>query len=512
MNSRSVRLPRSLALPFAYLSLFALLVPRAGAQPLGSLDALARPIPGRSMRASSSNVDLAKNGDARSLAPGETLELANLEGPGAITHMWCTVASQDPFYGRSLVLRFYWDGAEKPSVVAPLGDFFGVGHGGFSEFASTPVAVSSGGRSRNCYWNMPFRSGARVTLTNDSTEYRTDSFYYYLDWRRDETIPEDAPRFHALYRQNFPAAPGHHPILETEGRGHYVGTVLSSQLTDTGWYGEGDDFFYLDGEELPSLRGTGTEDYFGDAWGFRKFSTPWHGVSMWEGYFPGDRVTAYRWHVPDPVVFERSLRVEMEHRGSVFTDFGVQLGTFVERPDWVSSVAFWYQHPARGLDDALPPATERVAPYRVIRGADLKGRVEPPGGFRMGKDGIGYLGPNAEARVEVDFEVAEDGRYQISAFLAHSLVGARCRPMLDGAPVGPELDLWADGMDVLPVSLDLHDLKAGPHVLAFQGLGPSPRKRSRAPGVVSFGMTHLLLLRLEDMAGYREALEGAMKR
>jgi hypothetical protein len=201
---------------------------------------------------------------------------------------------------------------------------------------------------------MPFRKSAKVTLTNEATDYGKVSFYYYLDWEKLPELPPEVLYFHARYRQAMPAQPGDYTILETHGTGHYVGTVYSAQQVKTGWFGEGDDRFYIDGEQVPSLRGTGTEDYFNDAWGFRQFATPFYGVSLWEGVFPGDRVTAYRWHVTDPVRFRKSLKVAIEHKGSIFTDAGVQVASSDERPDWLSSVALWYQTPALdGLDAKL---------------------------------------------------------------------------------------------------------------------------------------------------------------
>ncbi len=191
------------------------------------LESVARTQDYSAQRASSANPDLHSNGDARSIAPGETLVLAEMDGPGMITHIWTTVGSIDPFYPQSLVLRMYWDGLERPSVEAPLGDFFGVGNGAHANFTSLPVATSSRGRSRNCFWQMPFAKSAKITVTNESTEYKTDSFYYYVDWRKYEALPVDSAYFHAQYRQAMPATPGDYTILETEGRGHYVGTVYS---------------------------------------------------------------------------------------------------------------------------------------------------------------------------------------------------------------------------------------------------------------------------------------------
>jgi len=464
-----------------------------------------------SQRASSSNEDLHKNGDARSIKKGETLLLGELEGPGIITHIWNTVGSEDPFVSRSLVLRMYWDGAEKPSVEAPLGDFFGVGHGAAADFTSLPVATSSFGRSRNCFWRMPFRKSARITVTNESEIYDTDSFYFYVDWQRHAQLPEDLRYFHAQYRQAMPAQPGDYTILETTGAGHYVGTVYSVQQVELGWFGEGDDRFYIDGEATPSLRGTGTEDYFGDAWGFRAFATPYYGVSLWEGYFPGDRNTAYRWHIADPVAFSKSLKVSIEHRGSIFTDTATHLGQFFERPDWISSVAFWYQSPPAQFDAPLPPASKRLAPYRILKAADLEVRATPE--MVISKDGptVNYMPMTGDASIEFDFEVAEPGRYQINAVLYHSVFASVYQPLLDGETLGQALDFCISGHDPVWAGFDLHDLDAGTHTLRFEGKGASPKHRALALPAHAFGMAYLVLLRLEDLEGYQQAMNAHLE-
>jgi hypothetical protein len=471
-----------------------------------SLGALARMQEFRAERASSSHEDLTKNADARPIEPGETLVLAEIEGPGVITHFWNTVASEDPFYGRSLVLRCYWDGNEKPSVEVPLGDFFGMGHGAMQSYTSLPAAISSFGRSRTCYWRMPFATGARVTVTNESTEHRTGSFYYYLDWQKRDALPEDSAYFHAVYRQEFPAQPGNYTILETTGKGHYVGTVYSAHQVELGWFGEGDDFFYIDGEEYPSLRGTGTEDYFNDAWGFRAFHTPYYGVSLWEGYFPGDRVTAYRWHVEDPIPFEKSLKLEIEHRGSIFTDAAEHLGQFFERPDWVSSVAFWYQDAPVAVEAVLPPVAQRVAPYRIIPVSELDITADPPASITKSAAGILYVPGRPDATIEMRFDVPEDGRYQINAFMIYGLMSGVYQPYLNDKKLPMLLDFAESGQDPVWTSLDLHDLSAGRHTLKFVGQGPSPQMRTMAPPMFGFGMGDLILLRLEDMAGYRQEM------
>ncbi|MCD6598083.1 MAG: DUF2961 domain-containing protein [Bacteroidales bacterium] len=465
----------------------------------------------KAQRESSSNENLHKNGDAVSIEPGETIVLGDLSGPGIINHIWITIGSEDPFFGRSLVIRMYWDGSDKPSVEAPLGDFFGVGHGAFVSFESNPVSTSSHGRAKNCFWKMPFRNNAKVTITNESKEYRTDSFYYYLDWEKHDSLPEDVLYFHAQYRQQFPAQTGDYTILETEGFGHYVGTIYSVQNMELGWFGEGDDRFYIDGEEIPSLRGTGTEDYFGDAWGFRQFDRPYYGVSLWEGYFPGDRVTAYRWHIPDPIPFRKSIKVTIEHRGSIFSDLGIQLGSFIERPDWISSVAIWYQSTPAQFEESIPPANKRIAPYQIFAAKNLTIRANPENCIKKADISLDFIPMKPDAYLEFDFNVEKDGRYQINVILMHSLFSSKYQPFLDGKALGPELDLYTSGNDPIWEHLDLHDLSTGTHTLRFEGKGASPKMRTMAPPTYYFSMVYLILLRLEDMEGYHNAYNELAK-
>jgi len=475
-------------------------------------DSLTRFKDAESHRESSSNENLKANGDARSIEIGETLVLGEMEGPGVITHIWTTVGSVDPFHGNSLVVRIYWDGAEHPSVEAPLGDFFGVGHGAQSSFSSLPVATSSDGRARSCFWHMPFEKKALVTVTNESKQYRCDSFYYYLDWHKVPRLPEDTAYFHARYRQAMPAGEGDYTILETSGRGHYVGTVYSVHQTKLGWFGEGDDWFFIDGEETPSLRGTGTEDYFGDAWGFREFSRPFYGVSLWEGYFPGDRVSAYRWHLTDPVYFRKSLKVAIEHRGSIFNEkTGLQTKSFFERPDWIRSVAFWYQSPPTTFSEELPAADQRIAPYRVFQATDLPRRVAPKGLLTAEKMRVMYVPRKGDAEIEFDFELDTAGTYQINAFLFYSVFGSRYQAYLDDTPLGEPLDFYRSGADSVWTRFDLHRLEAGTHTLRFAGRGASPGRRTLTPNYFAFGMDYLVLLRLEDMAGYGKSKSESQK-
>jgi D-arabinan exo alpha-(1,3)/(1,5)-arabinofuranosidase (non-reducing end) len=477
-----------------------------------SLDGLTRQLDWVPQRSSSANPDITKNGDSRPIPPSEELVIADLSGPGVINHIWTTISSRDIFHGRSHVLRVYYDGKDKPSVQVPLGDFFGVGHGAAADYHSAVTSVSSHGRARACYWRMPFRQRAKVTVTNEG-DIPTTSFYFYVDWEQHSALPEDTVYFHAAYRQENPTKPDDFLLLDTKGRGHYVGTVFSAHQAEIGWFGEGDDRFYVDGEKTPSLSGTGTEDYFGDAWGFRRFDTPYFGVPLWEGYMAGDRVTAYRWHLLDPVPFKKSLRVQMETRGSVFTEKMELLGQFLPRQDFVSAVAFWYQWPPVELTDSLPSANQRIAKYRIIPIATLKTRAKPTKGFAKSDEGVSYRSSVPDGELEIEFTVPEDGTYQVNAIIQYGIVGGVYQASLNGKEVGAPIDFSATGaLDSLWTRFDLHKLhKDKTHTLKFVGKGQSPHVRTLIGPMHALSISHLVLLRLEDLPGYQAALKAAQK-
>jgi hypothetical protein len=288
------------------------------------------------------------NGDSIPIEPGATAVLAEIQGPGALHHIWVTIAAE-PFYGRKLILRVYWDGETDPSVEAPIGDFFGVGHGLNRNFSSFPINCSSEGRARNCYWYMPFRRSARITVTNEGSQ-PVAAFYYYVDYRILKELAADAPYFHSQYQQEIPCASNdNYVLLDAEGRGHYVGCNLSILQQAMGWWGEGDDMIYVDGEKEPSLHGTGSEDYFSDAWGMREDENLFYGCPLQEEDFQsGSKATVYRFHIPDPVPFQKSIRVTIEH------------GHANDRSDYFSSVAYWYQIEPHKAFPALPSVDKRL--------------------------------------------------------------------------------------------------------------------------------------------------------
>src|SRR5262249_19695810 len=276
--------------------------------------------------------------------PGEEAILADLPGPGVVTHLWITIAANEYAWPRLLRLRVYYDGSPEPSVDAPLGDFFGVGFGFERPVESSRIRASSDGHARNSYWPMPFRKSCRVTLTNEGRR-RVDHLYFHVDWNKVPSLPPDTAYFHARYRQELPAPNDGkpYPFLEVKGRGFYVGTVLSVVQAEAGGLGGGGGHFYVGGEEEASVEGTGAGGQVKRAWGLHVEEGPYFGVPVAEGTGLGSRMTAYRWHLTDPVPFTKSLYFEIEHKGWTFNADGSVKSAFGERTDLMSSVSYWYQ-------------------------------------------------------------------------------------------------------------------------------------------------------------------------
>lgn len=434
------------------------------------------------------------NADCRPISAGGTLTIAELPGPGVITHFWNTIAHDVPASSRLLTLRIYWDGEEHPSVEAPIGDFFGIGHGLDRSFVSVPIRVSSDGRARNCYWPMPFRKSARITVSNDSDK-PCQAFFYYVDWQKHESLPEDTAYFHAMYRQEFPCVMGRNYLLaDLEGRGHYVGTIQSVHMMSDGWYGEGDDFFFIDGEAEPRLRGTGTEDYFCDAWGFRQQDGPFYGTPVWEGYAAGNRVTAYRWHLTDPVVFQKSLRAEIEHKGSQRFPDGKDSG-FIERDDLMSSVAIWYQTEPHKPWPALPPGAQRLSERtrRLVTGwqavaharrSEHPIEVQPlPGIVKEGKQ-LFFTPADDKGWVEVSFTLDQELTAPLAGEFVHAPDYGRYRVTLDGRELGV-VDLHGTRIEEKEHRWGVQTLAAGPHVLRFECRGKAEASKGHFFGLVS---------------------------
>jgi len=294
------------------------------------------------------------------IEPRQTVTLAQIEGPGAIQHIWNTV---DPRRWRQLVLRCYWDGEETPSVETPLGDFFCSGWCQRCNIGSLPIAVNPAG-GFNSYWEMPFRRSARVTLENLSDD-RIPGYYYQIDYTLTE-VPEECAYFHAQWRRNNPLPYKEvHTLLDgIRGRGQYVGTYLAWGVNNNGWWGEGEIKFYMDGDrDFPTICGTGTEDYFGGAWNFEHprgeygvFSTPFLGLPQVikpDGLYQSQtRFGLYRWHIMDPIRFEDDLKVTIQALGWRAAMDGQ--GRYLPLQDDISSVGYWYQAEPHAPFPALP--------------------------------------------------------------------------------------------------------------------------------------------------------------
>jgi len=279
--------------------------------------------------------------------PGETYVLAEIDGPGAIQSMWLSgdVACKGPA-ARFYILRIYWDGQENPSVECPAADFFASGWGQFAQISSLPVAVNPN-RGYNCFWEMPFRKRCKITLENRHRDPMTH--FYQINYALTD-VPDGAAYFHAQFRRvnPLPYKEAYVVLDGVEGMGHYVGTALCWGVNNNGWWGEGEIKFFIDGDsEFPTICGTGTEDYFGGAYNwdvdgrYISYSTPFLGmnqVSRPDGtYKSQQRFSMYRWHVMDPVRFQRGLKVSIQALG--WRDGG----RYLPLQDDISSVAYWYQ-------------------------------------------------------------------------------------------------------------------------------------------------------------------------
>lgn len=276
------------------------------------------------------------------IQPGETFTMAEIEGSGAIQHIWLTPTGD----WRFSILRIYWDDEKNPSVEVPIGMFFTMGWNVYAPVASLPVTVNPGS-AFNCYWTMPFRHKAKITLTNiNDTDPMT--LYYQIDYVL-SPVPDDAAYFHAQFRRDSYDKGSDYTILDNvSGRGQYVGTYIALQTTNNGWWGEGEVKFFMDGDnKFPTICTTGTEDYFCGSYNFDRegkyvpFTNAYTGLvqALPEGqiYKAGQRFGLYRWHIKDPVRFNKDLKVTMQ-------DLGWRKGgRYLQQHSDISSVAYWYQ-------------------------------------------------------------------------------------------------------------------------------------------------------------------------
>ena len=492
-----------------------------------ALDDLLRLRDGRSRRVSSTaklpdgRPDPDSNADNVTVPPGKTHVLANLKGPGIVTHIWMTFLGPEPHpwapngaaNHREMVLRIFWDGRKEPGVEAPVGDFFASAFGQRMAVNSLPVAVE-GGASYNCFWPMPFARSARIEIENDGDK-PIALLYYNVDWLEQDRLPPDTPYFHAQYRQDCPLKEGggDYLIFEGEGRGHYVGTVLAVRSRSPGWFGEGDEKIAIDDDAEPTVWGTGTEDYFLCAWGLRTCSFPYFGVPYTDGgHVLGGRTCAYRWHLADPIVFQKKLRVAIERMGWISIDENPkhESTSWNERQDDYSSVAFWYQVGEPKRFAKVPPCAERRLPEidLVVHGRDFTDPKHHGAGAAIVQKGghwteyaqLLYQPPSQkDAWVEVPFEVKRREPRRLVLKLTTSYDFGIYDAYLDGVRVGERLDLYSPDIQVREFPLLDFWPEAGQHRLRMVCVGKrdasaghwlgfdSLRLRERRPRVERYG-------------------------
>ena len=308
------------------------------------------------------------NRDFWPIGPGQSRDVFQSEGPGIITHIWFTIASQSQHHLKELVLRMYWEGNEKPSVETPVGDFFGLTLGDYFLFQSALVNCSSV-KALNAYFAMPFRKSARISITNEGA-HPVGSFYSNIDYQLVSALPADAMYFHAQYRQATPTKVASPPtetnltgednyvFFETRGRGHAMGVTLGVIQNSEHWFGEGDEMIFIDNDSKPAINGTGTEDYFCGAWDFGGGEFPFANLYNGAPYMvlpehTAGRYCLYRWHVDNPVAFRQSLKFTIEH------------GHANDRADCFYSVGYWYQSEPFTDFPKLPPVSSRIPVLKV---------------------------------------------------------------------------------------------------------------------------------------------------
>jgi hypothetical protein len=299
------------------------------------------------------------------IKPGQTVTLAEISGPGAIQHIWMTPTGN----WRYSIIRFYWDDETTPSVEAPVGDFFCMGWGQYAHVNSLAVCVNPGS-AFNCYWTMPFRRKCKITMENINTDPMT--LYYQIDYTLTD-VPKDAGYFHAQFHRANPTKGGIDTLVSgIKGKGQYVGTYLAWGVHNNGWWGEGEIKFYIDGDtRFPTINGTGTEDYFCGSYDFdsrrknalgietteyTEFCTPYSGLAQvirGDGHYNVmQRFGLYRWHIQDPIRFDKGLTVTIQ-------DLGWRSGgRYLQQHSDISSVVYWYQQEPHVPFPPLPSKDE----------------------------------------------------------------------------------------------------------------------------------------------------------
>jgi hypothetical protein len=289
---------------------------------------------------------------------GETFTIGEIEGPGAIQHIWMTPTGN----WRFSILRFYWDDETTPSIEVPLGDFYGMAYNEYAHLNSLAVTVNPGS-AFNSYWKMPFRKKAKITVTNINTEAMR--LYYQIDYTL-TNVGDDEAYLHAQFRRSNPTKGSLHTLVDgIKGKGHYVGTYVAWNVNNNGWWGEGEIKFFMDGDtEFPTINGTGAEDYFCGSYNFenqktkqyQEFSTAYaglHQVIRPNGLYQSQQSFGlYRWHILDPIRFEKDLKITIQDLGWRHN------GKYYAQQSDISSVVFWYQREPHAAFPKLPAKAE----------------------------------------------------------------------------------------------------------------------------------------------------------
>ncbi len=502
--------------------------------PVQGMASLVAPQQGRSMRETSTfrkgadgkydakarpegSLEEKSNWDNFRVAPGATHVVMDRQGPGVITHLWFTFLGPEPqgwakdgsATHQDMLIRIYWDGNAKPGVEAPLGDFFANCFGKRSEVISTPVVVEDAD-SYNSFWHMPFRKSARIEIVNQGTK-PVNLLYYNVDWIKLDSLLKDTPYFYAQYHQEYPVEKGKdYVLLDTKGKGHYVGTVLAVRSRSPSWFGEGDEKIYIDGETQPSIWGTGTEDYFLSAWGLKTTKTPFFGVPYFDQWgIVGGHTSAYRWHISDPLVFQKGIRVTMEHFGWISPDENRdnKSMSWNEREDDYSSVAFWYQTGVPTFTARAPsgaarrlPSLERVMAYArdsATIGAGAKTTQQL--GFYEGPQLLYMPEAATGALIEVPLEVKEKEPLRLVLNMTTSYDFGKYQAYLNGVKLGDVIDLYSAEIANREVHLLDFWPDAGKYTLRLECVGKNPlstgyflgiesvRLRERRPRVREYG-------------------------
>lgn len=336
------------------------------------LDAIYKKVSGKRLRESSYD-RTGGNKDYFTLHPHQSIDIFDKDSAGKIVHIWCTLVGMDndeEYLYRKIVIKFYWDGEENPSIEVPIGDFFGMGHGITHNFSSAPFQMApENGQALNCYLPMPYEA-AKISVESEAEG--DVKFYFYVDYFSEITL-DSQMRLHAWWHREVTAGvdeqsmnnatfefggknltgADNYTILEAKGSGQYIGTNLNIHnlraTREWNWYGEGDDMIYVDGDKMPTINGTGMEDYFNTAWcPTQEYNSPYFGIILGGGPNWSGKVSYYHYHIQDPIPFNESIKVTIEH------------GHNNHRSDDYSSTAYWYQDEPHLVTEPLLPLSERL--------------------------------------------------------------------------------------------------------------------------------------------------------